>query len=113
MIDRAAILGHARRLEVAAALGAMPMPMPTLASGGASASGRPPAAAPAAATPLAATSARLDEVVIARVERVLAETRGRIEGARGAAARLGVNPHTLRAKMRKLGIDWARFRDAD
>jgi transcriptional regulator with GAF, ATPase, and Fis domain len=35
----------------------------------------------------------------------------RIEGARGAAALLDINPHTLRAKMRKLHIDWARFRE--
>jgi hypothetical protein len=27
-----------------------------------------------------------------------------------AAAMLKINPHTLRATMRKLDIDWARFR---
>jgi DNA-binding NtrC family response regulator len=30
---------------------------------------------------------------------------GRIEGPFGAAKRLKINPHTLRAKMQKLGID--------
>jgi hypothetical protein len=24
---------------------------------------------------------------------------------------LGINPHTLRARMRKLGVDWAAFRE--
>ena len=31
-------------------------------------------------------------------------------GRRGAAAALKINPHTLRARMRKLGIDWNAFR---
>ena len=33
-------------------------------------------------------------------------------GPPGAAALLQINPHTLRAKMRKLEIDWAHFREA-
>lgn len=44
------------------------------------------------------------------IERVLAAAGGRIEGPVGAAALLKINPHTLRAKMRKLGMDWARLR---
>lgn len=28
----------------------------------------------------------------------------------GAAALLDINPHTLRARMRKMGIEWSRFR---
>ena len=36
--------------------------------------------------------------------------RGRVEGEGGAAELLGINPHTLRARMRKLGVDWRRFR---
>jgi len=36
---------------------------------------------------------------------------GDLASRQGAAAMLKINPHTLRAKMRKLGIDWARFRD--
>jgi hypothetical protein len=47
------------------------------------------------------------------IEEALRFTRGRIEGPNGAASRLGINPHTLRARMRKLAIDWARFRRAD
>jgi transcriptional regulator with GAF, ATPase, and Fis domain len=44
------------------------------------------------------------------IETALERTRGRIEGPRGAAAQLGINPHTLRSRMRKLGIAWAQYR---
>jgi transcriptional regulator with GAF, ATPase, and Fis domain len=44
------------------------------------------------------------------IEAALERSLGRIEGPFGAARALGVNPHTLRARMRKLGIDWSRFR---
>jgi len=37
-------------------------------------------------------------------------TDGRIKGRGGAAQVLGINPHTLRARMRKLKTDWTRFR---
>jgi transcriptional regulator with GAF, ATPase, and Fis domain len=44
------------------------------------------------------------------IEAALTATQDRIEGPHGAAALLEINPHTLRARMRKLGIDWNRFR---
>ncbi len=44
------------------------------------------------------------------IKAALTATQGRIEGPHGAAAVLEINPHTLRARMRKLGIDWNRFR---
>jgi hydrogenase-4 transcriptional activator len=44
------------------------------------------------------------------IEQALRATLGRIEGPFGAAKLLGINPHTLRARMRKLGIEWSRFR---
>ena len=53
---------------------------------------------------------RLDEVVARHIESALERTAGRIEGRHGAARLLGVNPHTLRARMRKLGVEWRRFR---
>jgi transcriptional regulator with GAF, ATPase, and Fis domain len=46
------------------------------------------------------------------IEEALVRTHARIEGPDGAAALLAINPHTLRARMRKLGIDWRRFRRA-
>ena len=48
--------------------------------------------------------------MITHIERALSATHGRIEGPFGAARVLGINPHTLRARMRKLGIEWSRFR---
>ncbi len=44
------------------------------------------------------------------IERALIETNGQVEGKHGAGAVLDINPHTLRARMRKLGIEWTRFR---
>ena len=52
----------------------------------------------------------LDSAIVRHIERALAATTGQIEGSRGAAHLLGINPHTLRAKMRRLQIDWNRFR---
>jgi hydrogenase-4 transcriptional activator len=101
VIERAAILGDGRTLRIASALGV--------------ARPRPKDAAHAAQPTSASSTERggtLDEAVIDRIEQTLVQCHGRIEGPFGAAARLGVNPHTLRARMRKLGIDWARFRHA-
>jgi len=39
------------------------------------------------------------------IERALAESKGRVGGADGAAARLGINRTTLLARMKKFGID--------
>jgi hydrogenase-4 transcriptional activator len=52
----------------------------------------------------------LDAAMQRHIEAALAVTAGRIEGPAGAARLLEINPHTLRARMRKLGIDWKRFR---
>jgi transcriptional regulator with GAF, ATPase, and Fis domain len=52
----------------------------------------------------------LDAAIKAHVTQALRAAHGRIEGPFGAAQRLGVNPHTLRARMRKLGINWNSFR---
>src|SRR5262245_397661 len=46
----------------------------------------------------------------ARIEAVLAETRGRVSGPRGAAAKLGIRPTTLDAKIQSLGINKHRFK---
>ena len=99
VIDRAAILGEGQRLDVAKALGG-PLGNP-----------RPAAGATAGAHEPGEGVATLGEAMRRHIEAALAATRGRIEGERGAAALLQINPHTLRARMRKLGIDWARFRE--
>jgi hydrogenase-4 transcriptional activator len=98
VIERAAILGNGKRLDIGTALGAT--------SPRKSESMRPQATAPAPNAPIAT----LDEATVAHIERALASTEGRIEGRFGAARLLGINPHTLRARMRKLHIDWSRFR---
>ncbi len=52
--------------------------------------------------------APLEEVVAAHLRAALAHTGGRIEGAGGAAALLGLNPSTLRHRLRRLGIPFGR-----
>jgi transcriptional regulator with GAF, ATPase, and Fis domain len=104
VIERAAILGGGRRLEVGLALGASP----SGPSGGADGL-RPAAPPPTRAAPSGAIES-LDAATARHIEAALARTRGRIEGPSGAAALLKINPHTLRARMRKLKVDWRRFR---
>jgi transcriptional regulator with GAF, ATPase, and Fis domain len=69
-------------------------------------------AAPVLLSPSDAPIQTLDDAMAAHIRRVLTVTRGRIEGRTGAASRLDINPHTLRARMRKLGIDPRTFRTA-
>jgi transcriptional regulator with GAF, ATPase, and Fis domain len=101
VIDRAAILGNGQSLEIAAALGlTMPRaPDATVVDTDTQAfrlrSGR---------------IAPLNEATRVHIEAALRATHGRIEGPRGAARILQINPHTLRARMRKLKIDWSAFR---
>jgi formate hydrogenlyase transcriptional activator len=72
------------------------------------ASGTRAAAATASAAP--GDPVAFEDAMRLHIETALRATHGRIEGTRGAAARLAVNPHTLRARMRRLGIDWRRYR---
>jgi transcriptional regulator with GAF, ATPase, and Fis domain len=101
VMDRAVILGDGKRLEIAKALGLLPFVLETLAT---SVSGP---AVPSAATTEFST---LDAVVAGHIRLALERSGGRVEGPRGVAAMLAVNPHTLRARMRRLGIDWSAYR---
>ncbi|MDB4938046.1 MAG: Formate hydrogenlyase transcriptional activator [Labilithrix sp.] len=101
VIERAAILGRGHRLEVVAALGD---------SDRAAASGSSPPTHATSPALGAQPFPSLDEAVRAHIESALSLTSGRIEGRGGAADLLGLNPHTLRGKMRKLKIDWNVFR---
>jgi transcriptional regulator with GAF, ATPase, and Fis domain len=111
VIERAAILGEGRHLEVAKALGhGTPSFTPGVRAAGesrAAGSDGSPLAKDRDAPPAAEA---LDEAMKRHIEATLRATLGRIEGPFGAAQRLEINPHTLRARMRKLGIDWRRFR---
>lgn len=100
VVERAAILGDGKRLEIEAAIG---RPSQT-SRGGAPIDGREGRSSGEGSFPT------LDEAMRAHVEAALERTRGRIEGKGGAAELLEINPHTLRARMRKLGIDWKQFR---
>ncbi|MCE9555527.1 MAG: sigma 54-interacting transcriptional regulator [Planctomycetes bacterium] len=106
VIDRAAILGDGRSLEVAKALGL-----------GQWTGSIPPAAAAAAprvpTTVASGAFATLEEAMRQHIEAALRLSGGRIEGRHGAASLLKINPHTLRARMRKLGIRWQQFREED
>jgi formate hydrogenlyase transcriptional activator len=44
------------------------------------------------------------------IEAALAESRGRISGPTGAAAKLGLPTRTLDSKIKRLGIDKYRFK---
>jgi transcriptional regulator with GAF, ATPase, and Fis domain len=50
----------------------------------------------------------LDSLIKYHIERVLKLTGGKIHGPDGAGKILGVNPHTLRSKMKKLGIPFRK-----
>ncbi len=115
VIERAAILGDGKRLEIAKAIGTYEPAVQPL---------RPltlPPAPMAADVPIQPLTidhvvqtggnvAPLDSAMVSHIERALLAAHGRIEGPFGAARMLGINPHTLRARMRKLGIEWSRFR---
>jgi len=50
----------------------------------------------------------LGEVMARHIERALSLARGRINGPGGAARLLGINPSTLRNRMKKMGIAYGR-----
>ena len=96
VLERAAILGQGEHLAVGAALGvSVPLPRP---------------AAGQAQTASGAGVASLDAAMRGHIETALARTRGRVAGEHGAAALLAINANTLRARMRKLGIEAREFR---
>ncbi len=69
---------------------------------------RQEAPAAVAAVMPAGESYNLDRVTAAHIRRVLKVTNGRVEGKEGAAELLGINPGTLRHRMRKLQISFGR-----
>jgi transcriptional regulator with GAF, ATPase, and Fis domain len=109
VVDRAVILGDGRGIDVATALGGgslVSLDSPIPAPGAAAIAARRHDNAPGGIVSLA-------EAMRSHIEQALRATGGRIEGRHGAASILRINPHTLRARMRKLGINWAGFRTSD
>ena len=130
VIDRAVILGRGQHLDIATALGSGF----TLPTRPAQASEEPtfyevipessylpqplPPAVDISSTPpkplgVDCPILPLNEMIKQHIEKALLRSEGQVEGKRGAARILQINPHTLRAKMRKLGIRWADFRSDD
>jgi DNA-binding NtrC family response regulator len=50
----------------------------------------------------------LDEVIANHIYKMLEKTEGKIHGPGGAAELMGINPSTLRNKIRKLKIDYSK-----
>jgi hydrogenase-4 transcriptional activator len=105
VIERAVILGNGRRLEISQALGtpvAIEAPNPALAADD--------RLLPLQRPRETGGIAPLKDAMRQHIESALTASLGRVEGPFGAARLLGINPHTLRSRMRKLGVDWTRFR---
>jgi len=105
VMERAAILGDGHGLEVASALGVPPTARGA-SVGREAAGGMPTAGRDSEPMPT------YDEMARRHIESVLMQTHGRVEGPFGAAGILGVNPNTLRTRMRRLGVEPKRFRQA-
>lgn len=118
VIDRAAILGEGRRLEVAKALGihrtTPPSPAPVISNEPTFYEVIPevtqPLVSQAPAEEESGDIVTLDSAMKQHIQKALVATRGQIEGSHGAAKLLDINPHTLRARMRKMHIEWSEFR---
>ena len=104
VIERAALLGEGKRLDIVTALGISGVEKKETTT---SAPTRP-------RTEINVNEPfpSLDEAMANHIQAALERCKGRIEGTKGAAHILGINPHTLRARMRKLGVDWSRYRGA-
>ncbi len=98
VIDRAVILGEGEHLDIQRALGGTYR----------TAENKP--GIQAASPPQEDIILPLNTALRRHIESALQKTHGRIDGPFGAARILEINPHTLRAKMRKLGINRNAFR---
>ncbi|MBV8762456.1 MAG: sigma-54-dependent Fis family transcriptional regulator [Deltaproteobacteria bacterium] len=87
VIERAAILGEGRHLEIGRAIGVRREPAPRTIE-----------------------FPSLDDAIRTHIERALKHCQGRIDGVHGAARLLQVHPNTLRSRMHKLGVRWDEFR---
>ena len=107
VIERAAILGNGRHLEVARALGGHPLVAMVSSEAGPDSTGPDPGQGlpPGQPDPLSLEAANRR-----CIQEALVRCHGRVDGPFGAARLLGLNPNTLRSRMRKLGLVPRRFR---
>ena len=91
VIERALILGRGEELEFPGLGRGVPVMRPA-----------------AAATPVGAAVVSLDQAMAEHIRLALSMAEGRVQGPGGAAAMLGINASTLRARMRKLKIRFGR-----
>lgn len=115
VIDRAVILGNGRSLEIGKSLGISLEPHRQATSGAhsAEAASLPSETRGGSARGEAAEDGPFISLEEAQRRHIIAALRrcaGQIEGESGAAALLRINPHTLRARMRKLAINWRDYR---
>ncbi|MGA8145185.1 MAG: sigma 54-interacting transcriptional regulator [Candidatus Acidiferrales bacterium] len=98
VIERAAILSRTSVLELDPDL------IPELALSHSSAIPEKSSEALQPASPVPSTPPTLEELDRAHIIAVLNQTRGVVEGPRGAAKILGLHPNTLRHRIQKLGL---------
>lgn len=97
VIDRATILGKGEDLKIEAALGAFNETSSNSLPGSQS-NGQKRAIS------------TLDQVIIEHIKLALNQSKGVVDGEHGAASILGLNPNTLRSKMRKYSIRTHSFK---
>ena len=106
VMERAVILSQSSVLELEPDL--IPVLTPADSSNGGDRSAL--AVDPLASPPPASTS--LEEVERSHIVAVLKQTRGVVEGPRGAAKILGLHPNTLRHRMQKLRLKRSTYRES-
>lgn len=113
VIDRAVILGNGKKLEIRQAIGfnqqvPSEIEKPFIPAGRFDSRGS--TSTESLTEKISEKFYSLDDAIRQHIIRALELTGGQIEGRDGAAKLLKINPHTLRARMRKLGIEWSSFR---
>jgi transcriptional regulator with GAF, ATPase, and Fis domain len=102
VIERAVILSPGKTLVLAEDLRAPALPTASVPRADLTPSSSTPADNPAKAEPVG--NGTLEDVERRHIGSVLDQTNWMIEGERGAAKILNLNPSTLRSRMQKLGI---------
>lgn len=116
VIDRAVILGNGRSLEIGKSLGISQEPhrqSPVATKATVSATSELHSTSSFGLTAENEPFISLEEAQRRHIIAALQRCGGQIEGGSGAAALLQINPHTLRARMRKLKINWRDYRQGD